>query len=95
MSPTAKRGLRWLALILFVIVAYHAAREYAYRSRSLETVLGLSHGDPTINAGVAALVIVLRLAAYGLVGGAVLAWPLEEWLLRRKAPPQPPGAPAA
>lgn len=69
---------------LAVVLAYLALREYADRARSLESVLGLSHGDPGWHALVAATVILLRVASYVTVGGALVAWPLEEWLLARQ-----------
>lgn len=82
---TRRRLLLLLARPALVIAAYLLLREYADRARSLEAVLGLSHGDPAWQAGVAALVILLRVAAYGVTGGALLALPLEAWLRARAA----------
>ncbi|MCW8138017.1 MAG: hypothetical protein KIT58_03840 [Planctomycetota bacterium] len=90
-----RRRLLWAAGPLLVVVAYLALREYADRARSLEAVLGLSHGDPVVQALVAAAVILLRVACYVTVGGALVAWPLEEWLLARaKKGAAPPSSPA-
>jgi hypothetical protein len=80
-----RRRLGWLLGPLVVLVAYLALREYADRARSLESVLGLSHGDPAWHALVAATVILLRVACYLTLGGTLVAWPLEEWLLARRA----------
>jgi hypothetical protein len=82
-TAALKRRLRRLLLPLLVILAYVALRTYADSARSMEAVLGLFHGDPTWHALVASTTIVLRFAAYGMVGGTALAWPLEEWLLTR------------
>ncbi|MCO5171226.1 MAG: hypothetical protein M9894_33405 [Planctomycetes bacterium] len=90
-----RRSLLRLAGPVALVVAYLLLREYADRARSLEAVLGLSHGDPTLQALVAAGVILLRVACYVTVGGTLVAWPLEEWLLRRATrrapPPSSPG----
>jgi hypothetical protein len=87
------RRLAWVALPLATVVAYVALREYADRARSLEAVLGLAHGDPTWHAVVALLVVVSRVSAYALVGGTLVAWPLDEWL-RRRAPTTTEGSAA-
>ena len=84
MSATTKRRLGWIALALGAPLAYLLLREYSDRSRSLEAVLGIGRGDPAWNAAVGAGAIVLRVLAYALVGGTLLAWPLEEALLRRR-----------
>ena len=38
-----------------------------------------------LHALVAATVILLRVACYVTLGGTLVAWPLEEWLLARRA----------
>jgi hypothetical protein len=84
--PTRLRArLGWLALLVLLPLAYQVVRVYALRSRSLEVVLGLVPGDPAWHVCVAVALLVLRFAAYGVVGGVLLAWPLEEWLVRRRA----------
>ena len=75
----------WVLTPIVLVIAYVLLRGYADRARSLESVLGLAHGDPAWHAFVAAAVILLRVAAYGAVGGTLVAWPLEEWLLARAA----------
>jgi hypothetical protein len=79
------RHVLWPARLLVILVAYQAVLAYADRARSLEAVLGLAHGDPTWHAFVACAVILLRLAAWGAVGGTLVGWPLEAWLRRRTA----------
>ena len=81
----SRRRVAWVVRPVVVVIAYLALREYADGARSLESVLGLSHGDPTWQALVAATVILLRVASYMTVGGTLIAWPLEEWLLARRA----------
>jgi hypothetical protein len=78
------RRVRWVLLIVLVPLAYLGVRFYAQGSHSLETVLGLAPGNPVWHGFVAATLLVLRFAAYGVFGGAALAWPLEEWFLRRR-----------
>jgi hypothetical protein len=80
MSADGWRRVGWLLPPILAVVAYLALREYADRARSLEAVLGLVHGDPLWHALVAGLVILLRVAAYALVGGTLVAWPIDAWL---------------
>lgn len=81
-----RRRVKWLLLLVLVPVSYLAVRTYASGSHSLETVLGLAPGNVTWHAAVACTLLCLRFAAYGVVGGVILAWPLEEVLLRRPPP---------
>lgn len=85
MSLVTLRRAVWIVTPVAIALAYVLLRDYADRARSLESVLGLAHGDPVWHAFVAAAVILLRLAAYAAVGGALVAWPLEEWLLAHAA----------
>lgn len=87
---TRRQHLARLLLPAVVLVAYRLLLLYADRARSLETVLGLAHGDPAWHALVAAAVVLLRFTAYAAVGGTVVAWPLEAWLRARTAPAAPP-----
>jgi hypothetical protein len=82
---TRWRHALWPARVVLVAVAYLGLLAYADRARSLEAVLGLSRGDPAWHALVACAVILLRLAAWGMLGGAVVGWPLEAWLRRPRA----------
>ena len=91
MTPSLKRRLRRVLFPVLVILAYLVTRTYADSARSMEAVLGLFHGDPTWHALVASSTILLRFAAYGVVGGTLLAWPLEEWLLARAETPEVEG----
>lgn len=85
MTVSTLRRAAWVVTPLAIVIAYVLLRGYADRARSLESVLGLAHGDPAWHALVAATVILLRVAAYAAVGGTLVAWPLEEWLLARAA----------
>jgi hypothetical protein len=87
-SSTKRRVVRVL-IPLVLTLGYVLLRDYADRARSMEAVLGLSHGDPAWHAFVTLGVLALRVAAYAVVGGTLLAWPLEELLRAREA--RPPG----
>lgn len=82
----SRRGarIRWVLLLVLVPLAYQGLRLYALGSHSLETILGLAPGSKAFHACVAAALLCLRFGAYGVLGGAALAWPLEEWLVRRR-----------
>lgn len=84
MSPDGCRRAAWLVPPLVTVLAFVVLREYADRARSLEAVLGLAHGDPLWHALVAGLVVVLRVLACALVGGTLVAWPLDAWLRARE-----------
>jgi len=71
-----------LLVPLVVVVLYRLVLAQADRSRAMEAVLGLSHGDPATNAALAAAAVGLRFMAYAAVGGTLVAWPLEAWLRR-------------
>ena len=87
------RRARWVLLVVLVPIAYRILRAYAEASHSLETVLGLAPGSVAWHACVSVAVLVLRFAAYGVLGGTLLAWPLEEWLIRRRRAGEAPAAP--
>lgn len=72
-----------LLVPLVIVVLYRVVLAQADRSRAMEAVLGLSHGDAATNAALAAAAVGLRFLAYGAVGGTLVAWPLEWWLRRR------------
>jgi hypothetical protein len=80
---TRWRHALWPARALAVVVAYQVLLAYADSARSLEAVLGLSHGDAAWHALVACAVIALRLAAWATLGATLVGWPLEAWLRRR------------
>lgn len=72
-----------LAVPIVIIVLYRVVLAQADRSRAMEAVLGLSHGDAATSAALAAAAVGLRFLAYASVGGTLVAWPLEWWLRRR------------
>lgn len=83
MSVAGWRRAGWLAALIGVPLAYLAVSSYADHARSMEAVLGLFHGDPLWHVLVATATLALRLASYLVLGGALVAWPLEEVLLAR------------
>ena len=83
-----RRRLLWLLTPALVIMAYWLLRTYADESRAIEAVMGLSHGSPVANSVVALGVLVLRVLAYAVTGGVLVAWPVDE-LLRSRRGEQP------
>ncbi len=81
-SPRRRR-LGWLVRLAVVWAVYLGLVAYADHARSLEAVLGLFHGNPFWHMLVAVATLGTRWLAWGMIGGTLLAWPLEEWLLRR------------
>jgi hypothetical protein len=78
-----------LLVPVVVVVLYRLVLAQADRSRAMEAVLGLSHGDAATNAALAAAAVGLRFMAYAAVGGTLVAWPLEAWLRKRAATAAP------
>lgn len=83
MRPVVRRGLVRVGIPLLILVLFRALLHLADRSRSLEAVLGLRSGDAAWHGGLAAAVVLLRVASWAALGGLVVGWPVEEVLRAR------------
>lgn len=86
MSHRLARVLGWASLPAALWTATLLLQHHAERSRVMEAVLGLHHGDPERAVALTAAVVLLRLVAWSASGGALLAFVVHERLRSPRAP---------